>query len=311
MLYMNNAKLNNKNNLMDKTSGITIIALVITIIVLLILSSVTVSLVINSGIIQKAQNAIENNKYAQEEENVKLAVISAKIAGNGDITTDSLNEELNKYFNNDEKVKEIKQGWTYKIYKILKNGKVEKLLVLPDEYQRVEYIQSTGGQYIDTGVICSQDMSCEIENTFDKLINKQLFGVYQDPRRTHYGIVNAEIYMPTVENDFTTEHIFNIDNNYHTFFLSSSIYKYDDITIATGEFQFANDLTFYLFARNNNGVVDDRCASKLTKAKFWYGDKLIRDFIPCYRKSDGVIGLYDLVEDKFYTGDKFLKGNDV
>lgn len=40
----------------------------------------------------------------------------------------------------------------------------------------------------------------------------------------------------------------------------------------------------------------------------------IRNFIPCYRKSDGVIGLYDTVEGDFYTNigtGSFTKGADV
>ena len=28
---------------------------------------------------------------------------------------------------------------------------------------------------------------------------------------------------------------------------------------------------------------------------------LVRDLVPCYRKSDGVVGMYDIVNKKFYT----------
>ena len=43
-------------------------------------------------------------------------------------------------------------------------------------------------------------------------------------------------------------------------------------------------------------------------------DVLIRDMIPCYRKADHVIGMYDLVNDVFYTNSgtgTFYKGPDV
>ena len=43
-------------------------------------------------------------------------------------------------------------------------------------------------------------------------------------------------------------------------------------------------------------------------------DVLIRDMIPCYRKADQVIGMYDLVNDVFYTNSgsgTFYKGPDV
>lgn len=41
---------------------------------------------------------------------------------------------------------------------------------------------------------------------------------------------------------------------------------------------------------------------------------LIRNMIPCYRKSDGEIGMYDTINNIFYTNfgtGSFLKGNDV
>jgi len=52
----------------------------------------------------------------------------------------------------------------------------------------------------------------------------------------------------------------------------------------------------------------------------WYGLKLyknntlIQNFVPCYRKSDNVIGMYDLVGKQFYTNagtGTFLKGSNV
>ena len=57
-----------------------------------------------------------------------------------------------------------------------------------------------------------------------------------------------------------------------------------------------------------------------TIAKLYYGkiydstNTLVREFIPCYRKADNVIGLYDKVNDVFYTNagtGSFTKGNDV
>ena len=192
--------------------------------------------------------------------------------------------------------------------------KFEYYFPLPSEYQQVEYIESTGTQYIDTGIKCSQNMSCEIENNFNELSGIQLFGAYSSPKRTHYGIVDDRVYMPSVENSLTTEHIFYTNMNYHTFFLSSTVYKYDNEIIANGMFEFTNGLNFYLFARNNNENVTNYCKSKMTKAKFWIDNKLIKNFIPCYRKSDNKPGLYDLVNNEFYTnqgtGD-FEKGDDV
>ena len=48
--------------------------------------------------------------------------------------------------------------------------------------------------------------------------------------------------------------------------------------------------------------------------KIWNNDSLVRDFVPCYRKSDSVIGLYDLVSQTFFINQgsgSFIKGGDV
>ena len=62
-----------KQKLQNTQRGITLVALIITIIVLLILAMVSISLVMNSGIIDKSKTAVD--KYSQEEiqEQIKLA----------------------------------------------------------------------------------------------------------------------------------------------------------------------------------------------------------------------------------------------
>lgn len=52
--------------------------------------------------------------------------------------------------------------------------------------------------------------------------------------------------------------------------------------------------------------------------KVWYfqlydGESLVRDLIPCYRKADDVIGMYDLISNAFYVSSvgTFTKGPNV
>lgn len=47
----------------------------------------------------------------------------------------------------------------------------------------------------------------------------------------------------------------------------------------------------------------------LKPMKIWKGDKLVHDFVPCFRKQDGEFGIYDRVNNQFYTDLK--KGADV
>ncbi len=58
----------------EKTNGITLIALVVTIIILLILAGVTISMLTGeNGILTKAQKAKEQTEIASQEEQRKLA----------------------------------------------------------------------------------------------------------------------------------------------------------------------------------------------------------------------------------------------
>ena len=57
---------------MREQKGITLVALIITIIVLLILAMVSISLVMNGGIIARANNAVNNYAYAEQNEQLQL-----------------------------------------------------------------------------------------------------------------------------------------------------------------------------------------------------------------------------------------------
>lgn len=91
---------NYKKKELISSNGITLIALVITIIVLLILAGISISMLSgDNSILQKATDAKEQTGIGQEKETVALAYNSAlaKKAGNGDstaVTAGDLNVEL-------------------------------------------------------------------------------------------------------------------------------------------------------------------------------------------------------------------------
>ena len=92
-----------------RNKGITLIALVITIIILLILSSVTIAtLTGENGIITKATEAKKETEKAAIEEQLRLAQLSAKIKTKGGaITIDDLIKELE----NQGVQVELRRGW--------------------------------------------------------------------------------------------------------------------------------------------------------------------------------------------------------
>ena len=53
---------------------------------------------------------------------------------------------------------------------------------------------------------------------------------------------------------------------------------------------------------------------KVYRLKLYEEDELVREYVPCYRESDNEIGLYELLNNVFYTNNgtgTFNKGNDI
>lgn len=92
-----------KANLSDilkskESKGITLVALVITIIILLILAGISISSLTNTGIFEKAKEAKNKSENAESEQNKKL---------------DEFEKEINKYLpdGNDETKKDDDDSW--------------------------------------------------------------------------------------------------------------------------------------------------------------------------------------------------------
>ena len=131
--------------------GITLIALVITIIVLLILAGVTISAIIgNESAMEKAKQAKEANESANELDTIKLAVTDALVKEtDGLVHLDKLNESLNNLVTENA---EGESPWTVtgsttgKSYIITKYGQVEEA---QEVGEKVETINSKIGKQVD------------------------------------------------------------------------------------------------------------------------------------------------------------------
>lgn len=178
---------------------------------------------------------------------------------------------------------------------------------LPKEFQQVEYIQSTGTQYIDTGY--KVKANTDIEITFNNASNvREPFGVVNN---NNIAFVNTVSYFRL----FGTTGLTVGDTGLGVYRTRGvKVYK-DNVLMMTcvGTPQDLLDRNLYLFARNTqNGITYGNAA--IYRFKIFENDVLIYDYVPCYRKLDNEIGLYDTVNDVFYinagTG-TFTKGSDV
>ena len=94
------------------TNGITLVALVITIVILLILAGISIQAITNTGLFANARKAVEETKYANAEEKVKIAVMTSYDAG-GTLNKEYLKDNLNKTEGINPKVTEV--TWDLKV----------------------------------------------------------------------------------------------------------------------------------------------------------------------------------------------------
>lgn len=88
-----------KEEALKRSKGITLIALVVTIIVLLILAGVAIAtLTGEDGVLTKVASAKEKTERAEVIENAKLDITAMQIDKEGKLTTGDLKEVLDKYF---------------------------------------------------------------------------------------------------------------------------------------------------------------------------------------------------------------------
>ena len=159
--------------------GITIIALVITIIVLLILAGITIAMLTgDNGILTKATESSETSEREKTRERIGLSVQAANIEGKGQLEYNNLNEELKKEFG-EGNYKILNAGKGYLIivdnvqYKIDAGGNVEEGKEINNS--NIEYAGdlSKGGTYDGTTeekayrINCIEDL-VEWSNNYSK-----------------------------------------------------------------------------------------------------------------------------------------------
>ena len=122
----------------QKNRGITLIALIITIIVLLILAMVSISLVMNGEIIRHGEASTSKYALEEEKEKVQLSVTDSRMAANGGaVTNTNLQNALKNLFGEDgyenftEGTEDDKTIFTFNItngtgttYKVYGNGTI-------------------------------------------------------------------------------------------------------------------------------------------------------------------------------------------
>ena len=191
-------------------------------------------------------------------------------------------------------------------------------------YQRVEYIKSTGTQYIDTGVIPDSNTGFYLDFTLlDSVDNngKRLLGTSYRNIGDWGGVMISSWNWSAggQMNYMQRSRSYNPGLVTNTRMQISLINRHYQSSTGTNiEFQTGSlrDIygSIYLLNVNTDMFNSNGSSAIIYSAKIYDGNNEIRNYIPCYRKADNKPGLYDLVNGEFYTNQgtgEFLAGPDV
>lgn len=199
------------------------------------------------------------------------------------------------------------------VNKVIYNG----VQVFPDnsDYTFVSYLQSSGTQYINTGIAPSTTQKYRIKYTF--LVSANLVAFGSRTSGTYSNSTNQVYYNYSSGTNFYF-YAGNNGNGGRTDFGSSSALKDADFTFDLKNGSFTNNSTsntgtlkvavtstptypLFLFALNSIGSPAAMGNMRIYSFKLYDNDVLTMDLQPAIRNSDSAIGMYDLVSDSFFA----------
>lgn len=204
-----------------------------------------------------------------------------------------------------------------------------------DVYQRCEYIlNNSATQYIITGVKPTNYtrfiVDFKIENTlsYDSYIFNVMQGYYNQVSILGNTSTNQlKLYFngrgpgsydaPVATKTYSSQSAL-MDRHVVDYNRTGGYFFIDDAQVGSSQATFSQYSNSVPLFGEYNGVNGKYSAMplkfRLYSFKAYENGVLIRDMVPCYRRSDTEIGLYDFVNDVFYTNSGsgiFYKGPDV
>ena len=178
---------------------------------------------------------------------------------------------------------------------------------LPDGYTQLEYLESSGTQYIDTGYKANQKTEYEVKFSYSKMIDSSngfVLGARISSTEENLSVTcdSGTIFVGRGNNYASINSSTIVNQKYKIKVTENSIVK-DGATIGStaNDFEGTGTYNVRLFGCINNGVAYRTFSGKIYYCKIWDNGELVREFIPCKRNSDNVLGMYDKVNNVFYT----------
>lgn len=175
-------------------------------------------------------------------------------------------------------------------------------MALPSGYIELEYIQSSGTQYIDTKykpnsntrVICKTvwDVSAAAVWLFGGRVSSSSDGfTFLSVDNKYRSDFDASDSTQTIDASYGPEML--IDKN-------KNITYINDALVSTATFTtFSCPYNMVIFANNNSGQITGMSSARISGFIIYDNGTLVRDFVPC-KNSSGEVGLYEQVSAQFY-----------
>lgn len=188
---------------------------------------------------------------------------------------------------------------------------------LPDGYTRLTWIESSGAQYIDTGIKPNQDTQVTAKLMLLGSTTAYLFGARGDSEEGYnnrYGIL------------YTSDHLFRSDYNTgngpsfspdlklnvaYTIDKDKNVCSMGGFTVTSPEGVFQSPYNMFIGCVNEGGSPAYYARIRIYAFSVAENDELVREYVPCISPS-GEIGLYDLQAGEFFDNagsGKFMAGS--
>lgn len=182
---------------------------------------------------------------------------------------------------------------------------------LPKGYKRLDYIETTGKQYIDTGFILNQDSRIVCEYMYKG--GDGIFGARNTVATRNFSLrvisgawqmgYGDGVSSGSLKSDTTKWHIADLNKN--------TMYIDGELVVTRAYVTFTTPKTMAIGAIRAGSVYYG--VGRYRTCQVYDNGVLVRDFIPC-QNPDGKAGMYDLLNAKFYGNagsGEFVKGAEV
>lgn len=276
---------------------------------------------IGNGTILLTQGGVQKGTFTLNQTGnatIDFDAVSEDITVDSELSTTSTNPVQNKVITGalNDKQDVLTAGTDLEIVK-----------VLPSDYTQLKSITSTGSQYINTGILLTDNFKAEIVGRFTSTTGTQcLLGAtvattnatYRNEvltkDSTKYYVNNGNPWLTRQTNSSAP-----LDTNTHTFVIEitseTTKISVDDVTNVGNYANINTDEDLYLFARNAvnaTPAIADYAQFELESIKLYNSGELVFNGIPASNGSQ--VGLYDTVSETFMPSlgsSAFVAGDEV